>query len=160
MTIHPTILLVDGEDMLRDATAMMLSRRGGRVRSAATLDEAVELAAGGRYDVAVLDESSASPRATEVLRRMRLLGCLPRRIIVCSGEAMSPADAEQFSSVIPKPFAFELLVRAVFGAPVRLRAQSGLFPRIRNTMRRGNAGTRGVTVRTPRRAAQGRRGHG
>jgi DNA-binding NtrC family response regulator len=158
---YPTILLVDAEDMLREATATMLSKNGGRVHRAATLDEAIEYASEFVYDVTVVDESPDSPCAAEVLERMHALGCHPGRVVVCTRDP-TPSTGGEFAEVIAKPFPFDRLVRAVFGAPgARVRTRSGLFPSLAaaKTPRRGAASAQRA-LRTPARASRGRRGHG
>jgi DNA-binding response OmpR family regulator len=136
MTNAPTILLLDGEQLLRKATALMLSNRGGRVSAAATVDEALEYAGRRTYDVAVLDVPGRG--GSELLERMRERGCVPRKVILCSALPMSPLDAAAFADVIMKPFPFEDLLRAVFGRcgpprPLRSGAspRAGLSPRPR-----------------------------
>ncbi len=104
---------------------------------------------------------------------MRERGCLPRRVIVCCSDGQA-ADAGELADVIQKPFPFDRLLKAVFGAGGhRQRLSSGVFPRMR---RRASAKAahvlgaapiapeetvalpaRSAAVRTPRRAAQGRR---
>lgn len=146
MTTEPTILLLDHDPMLREVTAKMLTRRGGQVQAAGSLPEAVLHARSHLFDVAVLDVDDAS-RASEMLSEM---SCLSRRVVVCTPEPLPEAEAEKIWAVIQKPFDFEELVSAIFG-PVGQRrrpSRSGMFPRMR------------AGVRTPRRAARGRRGHG
>jgi DNA-binding response OmpR family regulator len=136
MTNTPSILLLDGEHVLRRATALMLSNRGGRVSAAATLDEALEYAARRTYDVAVLDLPGQG--GAELLARMHEKGCMPKKVILCSTLPVSPLETSGFTDVIMKPFAFEQLLRAVFGRcgpprPLRSGAppRSGVFPRQR-----------------------------
>ena len=151
MTTAPTILLLDAEPMLREVTAKMLERRGGQVQSAASLPEAIERAADEVFDVMIVDVGDGSAEgAAEVLDALAGHRCLPRRVIACTSAPLSEDQASRFSSVIDKPFDFEDLLTAVFGQGGRRRrpARSGTFPRIRSV------------VRTPRRAARGRRGHG
>ena len=102
-----------------------------------------------RGDVAVID--AADPDSpSEVLDAMADTGCLPRRLVICAPGPLRDREAEKFSAVLQKPFDFEQLVAAIFGPSGHRRrpARSGLFPRMR------------ACVRTPRRAARGRRGHG
>jgi DNA-binding response OmpR family regulator len=122
--------------MLRKATALMLSNRGGRVSAAATLDEALQYAGRRTYDVAVLDLPGRG--GSELLARMRERGCVPKKVILCSTVPVSPLDNEGFADVITKPFPFEELLRAVFGRcgpprPLRSGAppRAGLSPRPR-----------------------------
>jgi CheY-like chemotaxis protein len=163
----PSILLLDHEDMLREATVMMLAKKGGDVTSASTLDEALEHAADRLYDVAILDLSPTSPRGAEIVRAMRERGCLPRRVIVCCGDGQT-VDADDRTDVIQKPFPFDRLLKAVFGGH-RQRTTSGVFPRVHRrepAARAARAEGSDATplahraVRTPRRAAQGRRARG
>jgi DNA-binding response OmpR family regulator len=158
MTHAPTtILLFDDEPMLRDATAMMLARRGGRVTTAASLDEALELARERIYDVAVLDLSSTSPSASAVVAAMRAAGCLPRRFVVCV-DVEARAEAGAFHEVLEKPFDFEQLVALVFAhRGERKPSRSGVFPQARRTV--VPIHRRGRPVRVPRpRVARARRG--
>jgi DNA-binding response OmpR family regulator len=158
MTKAPTILLFDDEPMLRDATAMMLSRRGGRVSTAATLDDALELARERVFDVAVLDLSSADASPFSVVAAMRAASCLPRRFVICVG-ADEVAEAGDFHDVLRKPFDFDRLLQLVFARSDRRPSRSGVFSqagaKVIPLQRRGRP------VRTPRpRAARARRAPG
>lgn len=155
-----TILLVDDEPMLRRATAILLSGRGGRVTAAASADEAVALSGEHLYDVAIFDVSPPWPSAIDVLARMRSGGLLPRRVIAISS---APLDEPAFALVLGKPYPFERLLRAVFGAGgrgnKRTRTRSGVFPRARAAAPRKKR-ARAITPRSSRRAARGRRDRG
>ena len=122
-----TILLLDDEPLLRRATSLILSRHGGRVTTAATADEAVALAEKRIYDVAVLDVAPAGPSATELLQRFHAGGLAPRRVIAICSAPLPPREAEPFTEVLVKPYRFEGLLRAVFGAGGRRRTRSGVF---------------------------------
>ena len=63
MTSPVTILLLDDEPLLRCATALILSRRGGRVTVARSADEAVAFACERVHDVAVFDVSPPGPNS-------------------------------------------------------------------------------------------------
>lgn len=115
MTSPVTILLLDEEPMLRRATALLLSNRGGHVTPAATPDEAVALAMLQTYDVAVFDVSRAGPSAQDVLRRIRADGILPRRVIAVCDEPLDRRDEAEFARVLCKPYPFDHLISAVFG---------------------------------------------
>lgn len=148
MTSAPTILLVDEEPMLRRATALLLTNRGGRVRSAATLAEAIVLTGEHVFDVAVLDISLKGPSAAVMVSLLRKRGLLPRRFVVClPGTAQEEND---FMVVLQKPYAFDQLLAAVFG-PGRMRppARSGVFAPVR-------AGAL-VALKPTRRATRARR---
>jgi CheY-like chemotaxis protein len=127
MTPTATILLLDDEPMLRRATSVMLANRGGRVSAAATPDEAVALAEARVFDVAIFDLSHGGPSASEVLHRIRAGGLVPRRVIAVTDAPLPRHEAEQFSEVLTKPYPFDRLLRAVFGAQGRRRTRSGIF---------------------------------
>jgi len=145
MTSPVTILLLDDEPMLRRATTLLLSNRGGSVTAAATPDEAVALAAAHLYDVAILDLSHGGASVAHVAARMRAAGVAPRRVIVVSDTPLEPSD---IGEVLQKPYPFDRLLRAVFGAGGRSRTRSGVFPRARP---RGRTQPTRSTQRAPRR---------
>lgn len=111
--------------MLREATASMLTRRGGRVSVARCIDEAVELAREELYDVVVLDLSGTPLAGAAVaLRALQSASC---RVIVCieAGRSLGLDGVE----VLKKPFDFERLLDLAFGRPARRkRSRSGVFP--------------------------------
>ena len=145
MTV-PTILLFDEEQLMRDATALLLQNRGGKVTKAATLEEALTHLVKKTYDVAVIDLCDASPRCVEILQHMKERACVPRRVIVCTSAPVPRLDAVEFTDVLVKPYPFDRLLDAVFGrSPARRPSRSGLFPLARR-------------VKTMRRTAQARRG--
>jgi DNA-binding NtrC family response regulator len=131
------ILLCDGEDVLRRATAIMLKNRGGRVRDVASVGEALEMAADHLYDVAIFDVTSRTPTGAAILSAMRERGCLPRRVIVCVDGPKAAAIASEFAEVVhslQKPYAFDRLLDAVFGPRAQGRTtRSGIFARLRPT---------------------------
>jgi DNA-binding response OmpR family regulator len=137
-----TILLLDDEPLLRRATALLLAHHGGCVTPAATPDEAVALAAGTPFDVAILDLSREGASAADVLRRMRASGSAPQRVIAVSDAGVeAPADLAT-ASILRKPYPFDRLLDAVFDAP-----------------RKPPSRRRGLTVRLmPRRPRPSRRG--
>jgi len=132
MTSSVTILLLDEEPMLRRATALMLSNRGGVVSAAGSLDEALSLMSERIFDVAVIELSEKGPRASEVLERMRSQALLPRRVVVCANQPLSRAEAQGCSVALERPYPFERLLVAVFGPACKRRpSRSGVFQRVR-----------------------------
>jgi CheY-like chemotaxis protein len=151
MISAPTILLVDEEPILRRATALLLTNRGGRVSPAATLAEAIVLASAQIFDVAVLDVSAEGPSAAVMVELLRARGLLPRRFVVCLPSG--PREDNDFTVVLEKPYPFELLLDAVFGPPrARRQVRSGVFTRVR--------GREGPALRPTRRATPARRDRG
>lgn len=125
------VLVVDEEELLRRMTASMLGARGFAVRTAATLEEAVELAARHDFDVAVIDLEREAQRALTFLERAEQRGCVPCRVILCTNEVLTPSVAARFSDVVHKPFAFDRLIEAVRGARARRKPmRSGVFPKL------------------------------
>jgi CheY-like chemotaxis protein len=138
-----TILLLDDEPILRHATSLMLSRRGGEVSAAATADEAVAMAGERLYDVAILD-AERGPSPADILERMRAGGLVPRRVIAVTAGPLEQREAPDFAEVLRKPYPFDQLLRAVFGAPGRRRrTRSGVFPRARVSAERRSRACRG-----------------
>jgi CheY-like chemotaxis protein len=167
MTSSPTILLLDDEPMLRRASALLLSNRGGRVTEALSPDDAVELAADQLYDVVIVDLSQPGARPADVLARMRAEGLAPRRSIAMLAEGADARDAEGFDEVLRKPYAFDRLLRFAFTAGGRKRTRSGVFARAKAGAARAPAATptpapstRSTQPRAPRRAARAGRGRG
>jgi CheY-like chemotaxis protein len=147
--LRPSVLLVDCEPVLRELTAVLLSRRGARVQPASTLDEAVGHAAEQLYDVAIVDFAEGAAPPDDVVDALRDGDCLPRRLVACTSRPLTTEEARRFSVVLEKPYDFGRLLEAVFGlAGHRRPTRSGTFPRMR------------PTVRTPRRAVRVRRDHG
>jgi DNA-binding response OmpR family regulator len=126
------ILLFDEEPILRKATASMLAARGGKVTTARDLAELFALTSKRIYDVLVIDVAASGPSATSLLDRIRSSGLVPRRVIVCTESALTRIEAGAFTQVLLKPFPFEALIHAVFGAANRRRpTRSGVFARVR-----------------------------
>jgi CheY-like chemotaxis protein len=146
MTSPVTILLLDDEPLMRGATALILTRRGGRVTAAASADEAVAYARERVYDVAVIDVSPSGPGAVEVLRRIRARGLSPRRVIAVTNAPLDRGEAAGLDVVLSKPYPFDALLRAVLGPGARRRTRSGVFP--------------SLTAQGPRGAARAGRGRG
>lgn len=181
MTNAPNVLLLDQDDLLRKATALLLSHRGAGVSPAATLEEAISLSQERVHDVALIDLSPSMPNARELLRRLQREGLLPQRIVLSTSEPPSDVEAGSFSEILIKPYPFDQLLAAIFGqarAAVRARPTQGwglpwrrrLGGRARLAGRGGGAGRRGGragrerggrgpserALRSARRAARGR----
>ncbi len=140
MTNLPTILLLDEEYMMREATALLLSNRGGHVTKTATLDEALAELERRTYDVAVID-LQASSNPTLVLHRLAEKAALPIRVIVCTDQPLSKTDPTGITDVLVKPYPFDRLLTAVFGGHSRTlerRSRSAAMPQSRRskTLRR------------------------
>jgi DNA-binding response OmpR family regulator len=137
MTAATNILLLDSEPLLREATAIMLRRSGGRVRVAASIDEAITAARGGRFDVAVLDVPVGAGRAArDALDALREAGCEPPRVVVCAAREDAASASGPSTELVPKPFPFARLVRAIFGGAARRDGPSARARRVPTPRRR------------------------
>lgn len=176
MTSAVTILLVDEEPLLRRATALLLTDRGGKVSAVATIGEAITLPRQSVFDVAVIDVAPGGPSPAEVFQQLVAFGLAARRVVVCAcsplkGPPESIAAAQRLS-VLRKPYPFERLVTAVFGARRTFARSSALAPsRVGRIMRPLRARRGAVAGRAPllsaltaealqgsRRASRSRRG--
>ncbi len=127
MTSSVTILLLDDEPLLRRATALILARHGARVTATGTVEEAVALTRKQLYDVAVLDVSPPGPSAASILGKIRAEGLVPRRVVAVSSRPLDRRESDELAQVLPRPYPFESLLRAVFGVGGRPRTRSGVF---------------------------------
>ena len=131
------ILLLDSEPLLREATAILLRRSGGRVRVASSAAEAVAEARERAFDVAVIDVSGSGTAGAEViLAALRAAGCGPSRVVVCTEEDPPTNGARDGAEILRKPYAFARLLRAVFGPRAGGRVSPSEPPRRVPTPRR------------------------
>jgi DNA-binding NtrC family response regulator len=109
------ILLFDEEDLMREATALLLGNRGARVTKSATLDEALAQLERRTYHVVVVDLHNALSNPAFVLQRIVEKTTSPTRVIVCTDQPVPNVDPTSISDVLVKPYPFDRLVEAVFG---------------------------------------------
>ena len=113
-----TVLVADDEDTVRSLTAHMLEIAGYRILSASNGQEAVEVFAAHRDEIALtlLDIAMPVLGGEEVFRELRRLRP-DARILLMSGfdaeEAASDLVRESGASFIQKPFTMGELVEAV-----------------------------------------------
>lgn len=144
------ILLVDEEDLMREATALLLANRGTNVTKTATVDDAITHLERRTYDVVIVDihENAADPSAW--LQRIRAKTQAPARVIVCTEKPLPNVDTTGISHVLVKPYPFDQLVEAVFASrstPLRytrpivksVARRPGMQRRSPLLMRRGRA---------------------
>jgi len=104
------VLVVDDEPGMRRLTALILERAGFEVAVAGDGEDALQVAAGARPDVALLDVKLGSESGLDVMQRLRAQH--PNLSVVL----MSGFHEQQIDPAIPileKPFAPEALVSAV-----------------------------------------------
>ena len=126
------ILLLDEEDLMREATALLLGNRGANVTKTATLDAAVTQLERRTYDVVVVDIHEKHANPTQILQRILTKTSPAARVIVCSEKPLPDIDPTGISHVLVKPYPFDALVQAVFTSlpPIRTsRPASGLVAR-------------------------------
>lgn len=127
------ILLLDEEDLMREATAMLLANRGANVTKTATVDAAVTQLERRTYDVVIVDIHEKEANPTQLLQRIVAKSSTTARVIVCSEKPLREADSKGISHVLVKPYPFDDLVEAVFRTspmPIRnTRPAGGLVAR-------------------------------
>jgi CheY-like chemotaxis protein len=117
------ILVIDDDAANRFLNALLLTRAGWRVETAADGESGWELLAGGEFDLVVTDLEMPRLSGLELVRRLRGTGMgLP--VVVVSG-ALGAIDDEQsdalkLSAVLQKPLRPDELVAAAAGELDRL----------------------------------------
>lgn len=140
MTNVSNILLLDEEDVLREATALLLVNRGANVTKVATIDDALTHLERRTYDVVLVDVSEKHANPAQMLERILTRALSPSRIVVCIEKPLLDVAPRGISHVLVKPYPFDDLVEAVF-TPRRVLQY--------NARQAAGSGTRRVT--TPRR---------
>lgn len=110
------ILLLDEEDLMREATALLLANRGARVTKSATLDDALAQLERRTYDVVIIDVHADSPNPAQLIERIVEKVTSDARVIVCSEKPVSTVDPNSISHVLIKPYPFDRLVEAAFAS--------------------------------------------
>jgi two-component system cell cycle sensor histidine kinase/response regulator CckA len=111
---NETILLVEDEAAVRDLTKQALELNGYRVIAAATPGEAIQLAAGARYDMLLTDVVMPEMRGGELARRLIAMRPGLKTLFMSGyldGEALLGEEGP--TSFLQKPFSLDELARAV-----------------------------------------------
>lgn len=111
------ILLLDEEDLMREATAMLLANRGTNVTKTATLEETITHLERRTFDVIIVDIHENAVDPSGWVQRILAKASSPARVIVCTEKPLSTIDAidaQGISRVLVKPYPFDQLVEAVF----------------------------------------------
>jgi hypothetical protein len=137
MTNVSNILLLDEEDLMREATALLLANRGANVTKTATIDEAISQLERQTYDVVIADVSDKAPDPERWVGKLVAKASSSGRVIVCSEKPLTNVEATISFRVLVKPYPFDRLVEAVFGArPLPLR---NIRPTVKPLGRRASA---------------------
>ena len=111
------ILVVDDHRDTVSALERLLSRRGHRVTSAESCDEAVDLAKAFRFDVVLCDIGMPVKDGFALLTALRAI--YPVRVIALTGYAMQENVQQMtvagFDGYVLKPVEWEQLRRALLG---------------------------------------------
>jgi signal transduction histidine kinase/CheY-like chemotaxis protein len=114
--VEGTVLLVEDDSAVLDATAELLRQSGLKVIKARHGREAGEIVAGGaEFDVVVTDAIMAHVGGLEFLRNLRAAG-VRVGAVVCSGYSgnLSREDLEEVDAVfVPKPYSVDELLDAI-----------------------------------------------
>ncbi|HMY18903.1 MAG TPA: response regulator [Polyangium sp.] len=116
MTHVSNILLLDAEDLMREATALLLVNRGAEVTKSASPEEASVQLARQTFEVVIVDVHEDAREITW-LRDIVEKASPSARVIVCTEKPLSPLAGAGIHRVLVKPYAFDRLVEAVFGTP-------------------------------------------
>lgn len=96
----PSLLLVDDDVVLRERLARALERRGYRVRTAASVDEALELARAQPPKYAVIDLRMPGRSGLEFLRELRALDTSCQALILTGyGSIPTAVEATRLGAV-------------------------------------------------------------
>ena len=128
------ILLLDEEDLMREATALLLGNRGTSVTKSATIEEAITQLERRTYDVVIVDIRENTPDPVTWLQRIVAKVSTPGRVVVCTEKPLRNIDTTGISHVLVKPYPFDQLVEAVFASrstPLRYTR-----PSVKSTARR------------------------
>jgi signal transduction histidine kinase/CheY-like chemotaxis protein len=112
--IEGRILVLDDDTSLREMIATALQMRGADVRSAATIDEALEHQ--GPFDVAVIDYILGEQRGDAAIAALRRSGAVKRALLVSGTELPSQLEeGGEPDGVLRKPFELTDLFDRVSG---------------------------------------------
>ena len=110
-----SMLLVDDDEIFRERLARALRERGFEVRTAANVEQAVELAEGDSPEYAVVDLRLPGKGGMEILRQLRRVDAGTRTVVLTGyGSIATAVEAVRLGAVnfIPKPADADDLVAA------------------------------------------------
>jgi PAS domain S-box-containing protein len=107
-----TLLVVDDEGFVRESTAALLTHTGYTVLSAASGEEAVDLAGANRIDAVIMDLDMPGIGGSQAIRRIR--GLQPQSaMLVVTGHGHTPGSERDLEgcAILNKPFTIESMLR-------------------------------------------------
>jgi two-component system chemotaxis response regulator CheY len=112
-----TLLIVDDEASMRKLYSRVFSSGGYAVSMAASLAEAMELAAANAFDLIITDFNLGDGEGTELIRELKKSG-RPAKVVLISGsltgeELLETAARHGIQACFEKPFNSEELIRTV-----------------------------------------------
>ena len=116
--LGPTLLIVDDDDMVREAIQRMLLQLGYQTIAASSGEEALEIYESSQTPIGavILDVTMPGLSGIQTFHRLREIDTQVR-VIVSTGDPYSPAvaeiEAQNLTNVIAKPFQAEELARAI-----------------------------------------------
>ena len=110
MTVHPLVLIVDDEPLIRQVLADLLSDEGYRVASAADGREALALASEQSPDLVLSDVTMPRLDGVALVRALRAAGCRVPVVLVSANYAAVDLPGVRF---VPKPFDLDAIITAV-----------------------------------------------
>lgn len=126
MSAQPTVLLVEDDNLLRDALETTLRRRGYRVLSAADGNDAVAAAKKQTPQIAVLDMMLPGQSGFQIAQQLKEMSNGRVFVVMMSGNSSSAHRDYAFASgvdrFLAKPFATSKLLEAIEGIAPSMRA--------------------------------------
>jgi signal transduction histidine kinase len=126
------VLVVDNEVDARQIAAAVLLEKGANVTEAASAEEALELAARGRFDLIVSDIAMPVTDGYEMMRRLRQGSCHFVPAIALTACVMADDIATALSAgyqrVLPKPLSAGALIQTVAEVAAAARTKTPVQP--------------------------------
>lgn len=134
--VRPNVMIVDDDDCLRDAIAVLLERRGYRVNCCSDAEDALDqLAADSEPDLILLDLLMPRMDGWEFrIKQRRVPKWADIPLIVLSGDTSVKAEAIHADAYLPKPIEQRVLLETVENvlktrarpAPISVEPEPGL----------------------------------
>lgn len=113
---NKTILVVDDEDLLREALSELLTVNGATVLTAENGTIALEMAKKNHFDAIISDQRMPGGDGLELAKQIKAQISPAPKFFLCSGMNDLTEEESQLmgvSRVFPKPFDFDAMIKTV-----------------------------------------------